>query len=91
MPPDSSDRYAVGRKLLGQAVRERRTDRGLTMQQLAEVSGLSFHSVYSLEHGRMLPSLPALDAVAVALGTSAVEVLRDVFPWNGAATAPLTE
>ena len=57
------------------------------MQQLAESSGLSFDTIYSLERGRKLPSLPTLDAVSTALGTSAVDLLRDVFPWNGQ-TAP---
>ena len=79
----SSDRYAIGRQLLGQEIRARRNGLGLTMQQLADVVGLSFDTIYSLERGRMLPSLPTLDAVAVALGTSAVDLLRDVFPWNG--------
>ena len=45
-------------------------------------SGLSPFTINSYEHGRRLPSLEALDAVATALGLSARELLRDVYPWD---------
>lgn len=85
LPPD---RYTVGRRLLGQTVKKRREACGLTMRELAERSGLGFDSIASLETGRRLPSLQTLDGLAVALSTSAADLLRDAWPWDGTASPP---
>ena len=39
-------------------VRELRTDRGLTQEELAALAGVSRQSVISIERGRYVPSLP---------------------------------
>lgn len=61
---------------LGQALRERRKSRGLTLQQLADRCGLSQPFLSQLENGKAMPSLLALHQVAAALGTSARELLQ---------------
>lgn len=61
---------------LGQALRDRRKSRGLTLQQLADLCGLSQPFLSQLENGKAMPSLLALHQVAAALGTSAQELLQ---------------
>ena len=61
---------------LGAALRDRRKTRGLTLQQLADLCGLSQPFLSQLENGKAMPSLLALHQVAAALGTSAQELLQ---------------
>ena len=61
---------------LGRKLRERRKDRGLTLQQLADLCGLSQPFLSQLENGKAMPSLLALHQVAAALGLSAQELLQ---------------
>ncbi len=61
---------------LGQALRMRRKNRGLTLQQTADLCGLSQPFLSQLENGKAMPSLLALHQVAAALGTSAQELLQ---------------
>lgn len=56
---------------LGSSLRELRKSRGLTLQQLADLCGLSQPFLSQLENGKAVPSLSALSAVAGALGTTA--------------------
>lgn len=62
--------------MLGGALRERRKEQGLTLQQLADLCGLSQPFLSQLENGKAMPSLIALHQVAAALGTSAQELLH---------------
>lgn len=61
---------------LGAALRDRRKARSLTLQQLADLCGLSQPFLSQLENGKAMPSLLALHQVAAALGTSVQELLR---------------
>lgn len=61
---------------LGEALRVRRKNRDLTLQQLADLCGLSQPFLSQLENGKAMPSLLALHQVAAALGTSAQELLQ---------------
>ncbi len=47
-------------------IRDYRTARGMTQQELAEAAGVSRQSIISIEQGRYVPSLP------LALGFSAI-------------------
>ncbi len=60
---------------LGQAVRERRAGRGLTLRELSERAGVSTRFLADLEAGRGNISVLRLHDVAVALGTTASELL----------------
>lgn len=88
MPAQPPDRYVVGRRLLGRAVKERRERLGLSMRELADVTGLSFGTIGSIETGRRLPSLESLDALAVAFSIPAAELLLQAWPWNGSDRPP---
>jgi XRE family aerobic/anaerobic benzoate catabolism transcriptional regulator len=60
---------------LGRAVRERRAARGLTLKELSEKAGVSTRFLADLEGGRGNISVLRLHDVAVALGTTASQLL----------------
>jgi XRE family transcriptional regulator, aerobic/anaerobic benzoate catabolism transcriptional regulator len=60
---------------LGRAVRERRSDRGLTRKALSEKAAVSVRFIAELEAGRGNISVARLHDVAVALGTTAAALL----------------
>jgi XRE family aerobic/anaerobic benzoate catabolism transcriptional regulator len=62
---------------LGRAVRERRTERGLTLADLSKKAGVSTRFLADLEAGRGNISVLRLHDVAVALGTTASVLLDD--------------
>ena len=76
---------------MGKAIRARRLALDLTMQELADRAQLSFNTVVTLEHGKALPSMKSLDAVAVALGMTSTALLRGVYPWDGGEPPPTSE
>lgn len=55
---------------LGQRLRQRRTDLGLTLAEVSTSARLSLPYVSNLERGRGNPTLDALTALAVALSVS---------------------
>lgn len=55
---------------LGRKIRDLRLRRGLTVQQLAEASGLSKGFISQVENNRTSPSLATLGDLAMALNTS---------------------
>ncbi len=60
---------------VGKAVRESRKEQGMTLSELAKRSGYSKTYVGEIEQGIKNPTLDALDAVAVALGTSVAGIV----------------
>lgn len=81
-PVPDETRLATGRLLLGARLRARRTQAGLQMADLAERAGVSQAYLSDMERGRKLPNPRTLDALAVGVGTSAVALLRGVYPWG---------
>jgi transcriptional regulator with XRE-family HTH domain len=61
--------------LLGQKIRDLRLRRGLTVQKLAEASGLSKGFVSQVENGRTSPSLATLYDIARSLETSVASLV----------------
>jgi transcriptional regulator with XRE-family HTH domain len=61
--------------LLGQKIRDIRLRRGLTVQKLAEASGLSKGFVSQVENGRTSPSLATLYDIARSLETSVASLV----------------
>ena len=61
---------------VGANVREVRTQRGLTLAELAEAAGLSKGFVSQVENDKTSPSLDTLERLADALSVAVVELLR---------------
>ncbi|KAA0272725.1 MAG: XRE family transcriptional regulator [Acidobacteria bacterium] len=64
------------RQELGRHIRLARTERGWTLKELSDESGVSVSQLSSIERGAHLPSLESLVAVAIALGRQPSEWLR---------------
>ena len=64
------------RKLVGRNVKRVRQEKGLTQEQLAELSGFSQQYISGLEQGRRNPTVVSLYELATALGVSHMELLR---------------
>ena len=66
--PNHSDRAAETVQAIGSRVREFRSQRQLTLQGLADLTGLSASLLSLVERGKTSPSIGTLVAVAYALG-----------------------
>lgn len=64
------------RRIVGENVRRIRQVKGLTQEQLADISGFSQQYISSLEHGRRNPTVITLYELAQALGVSHVELVQ---------------
>jgi transcriptional regulator with XRE-family HTH domain len=64
------------RKLVGWNVKRVRQERGLTQEQLAELSGFSQQYISGLEQGRRNPTIVSLYELAMALDISHMELVR---------------
>lgn len=64
------------RKLVGRNAARLRREKGLTQEQLAEISGLSQQYISGLEQGRRNPTIVTIHELAVALGVSHLDLLR---------------
>ena len=57
-------------------VRERRTARGLTQEDLAALAGVSRQSIIAIERGRYVPSLPLALRLAEIFGCATDDLFR---------------
>ena len=64
------------RKLVGRNVRRIRTQKGLTQEAFAELSGFSQQYISGLERGRRNPTVVTVYELAQALGVSHLDILR---------------
>ena len=64
------------RKLVGRNVGRIRREKGLTQEQLAEVSGFSQQYISGLEQGRRNPTVVTLYELATALGVGHLDLVR---------------
>jgi transcriptional regulator with XRE-family HTH domain len=64
------------RKLVGRNVGRIRREKGLTQEQLAEISGFSQQYISGLEQGRRNPTVVTLYELASALGVGHLDLLR---------------
>ena len=53
---------------VGQAIRDRRKELGITQPHLAEVAGVSTNTLYKLEKGQGNPTLDVLNKLADVMG-----------------------
>ena len=64
------------RKLVGRNVKRVRQEKGLTQEQLAELSGFSQQYISGHEQGQRNPTIVSLYELAMALDTSHMELVR---------------
>jgi transcriptional regulator with XRE-family HTH domain len=64
------------RKLVGRNVKRIRQEKGLTQEQLAELSGFSQQYISGLEQGRRNPTIVSIYELATSLGVSHIELLH---------------
>jgi transcriptional regulator with XRE-family HTH domain len=64
------------RKLVGRNAARIRKERGLTQEQLAELSGLSQQYLSGLERGQRNPTIVTLYELSVALGVTHLELVQ---------------
>jgi transcriptional regulator with XRE-family HTH domain len=65
---------------LSRRLRDERHRRGLTLEDLARVSGVSRSMLSEVERGSRIPTVLVLDRIATGLGTSIARLLRDEVP-----------
>lgn len=75
-------RYAgdVPRVNVGQRLREQRMDRGLTIRDLAQKSGLNVNTLSMIENGKASPSIETLQQLSYALEMPIVAFFEDTTP-----------
>ena len=64
------------RELVGENVKRLRLAKGLTQEQLAELSGFSQQYISGLEQGRRNPTIVTIYELATVLGVSHMELVR---------------
>jgi transcriptional regulator with XRE-family HTH domain len=69
---------AMFRRLLGDVLRERRLERGLTLRQVSAEARVSLGYISEIERGRKEASSELLASLCSALDTPLSAVLRDV-------------
>ncbi len=64
---------------LGETIKNRRKELGITQPHLAELSKVSTNTLYKLERGKGNPSLEVLNKLAEVLG---MELTLEVKKWH---------
>ena len=59
----------------GQTIQRIRKERGMTQEQLAEITNIASNSISRIERGLLMPALPTLIDICNALGTGADSIL----------------
>lgn len=65
------------RRLVGRNVKAARLEAKLSQEQLAERSGFTQQYLSGLERGQRNPTIVSLYEIALALGTTPIELLRE--------------
>ena len=67
----------MNKEQLAQLVREKRTAKGITQQELADMAGISLRSVQRIENGEVLPRSYTLRVIAEKLGFDIAPTIED--------------
>ena len=65
----------MGFKQGGQAIQRIRKEKGMTQEQLAEITDVASNSISRIERGLLMPALPTLIDICNALGIGADAIL----------------
>lgn len=58
------------RKRVGERLKSLRTEKKISMRELAEKTGMNISNISRIENGKISPTLDVLDKLAQALGTT---------------------
>ncbi|MBU1741255.1 MAG: helix-turn-helix domain-containing protein [Proteobacteria bacterium] len=72
----------------GSKIKAFRTDRGLTLKQVADVAGCSTGYISQIEHEKVSPSIATLKRIAQALGVRIVDFFLDEANQEPVVAAP---
>ena len=64
-------------KNIGENIKKYREEKGYTRKQFAELIDRSYNTLRNYECGNMVPSSYALTVMAITLGVSVQDILRD--------------
>lgn len=64
-------------KTIHQKIKQLRTDKGLSMEELGALIGVTWQTVQQWENGKTAPSRKRLEKVAEALGVTIFDLLQD--------------
>lgn len=64
-------------KRIGGQLKKKRLEAGLTLKNLASETGLSSALISRIEHGKIMPSIPTLQLIAINLKVEIEEFFRD--------------
>lgn len=67
---------------VGQRLRELRAEKGLSIRDLARISGLNVNTLSMIENGKNSPSLETLQQLSISLETPIVAFFEDSTPRN---------
>lgn len=81
-PPTEDDADETARRLLGLKLRAVRAERGLTLLQVAEESGVTQGYLSHVERGTRLPSLSVLVALGRTYDLLVTDLLEGVYPFG---------
>jgi transcriptional regulator with XRE-family HTH domain len=70
-------------RLIGERLRTYRKERGLSQEELADLSGLHFTYVGKLERAEKNATIESLDKVTKALGITLEDLFRHIQPVGG--------
>jgi len=76
----SSNNSGTGDELLGKKIREIRSQRGLTLKEMAELSALNVNTLSLIENGKTSPSIYTLQRLAGALEVPIKEFFEPIEP-----------
>jgi len=76
--PAKAPRLGALHAAFGLEIRRRRTELGITLEELAKLSGLTPNYIGKLEHGRVNPALSTMILIARGLGLQIGELLGDI-------------
>ena len=60
----------------GNSIRKRRIERGLSMQELANLAGVEISQVYRIEKGKINPKLITIIVLCKALEVSSIDLIE---------------
>lgn len=77
-PAPKPEREPLWRELVGQVLRDARSERGETQREVADRAGISVQYLSEIERGRKEPSSEMLAAVGGALDLPLIDLTRSV-------------